>query len=104
MEFSYLLDQFLFLGSPTLRSTSKVSPSFAFVIPKVNMTLGLGSLEAVQIVGSKEARKAFYATVQSKRPPPNKGSQAIPFQYSFGCSFQFLHVTELSKSSGCDWK
>ena len=65
---------FLFLGPPALQTIGRVSPSFGLGIPEVNMTQGLGPLEAVQRVGSKEARKAFHASVQGKRPPPSKDS------------------------------
>jgi hypothetical protein len=52
-------------------------------------------------VGSKEARKAFHATVQGKRPPPSKESgdrkrsrYATP---SSASSSPFSNVAELSK-------
>jgi hypothetical protein len=73
---SNLLDQLLVFRtpSPALHTIGRVSPSLALGLPEVNMTQGLGPLEAVQRVGSKEARKAFHATVQGKRPPPSKES------------------------------
>jgi predicted metal-binding transcription factor (methanogenesis marker protein 9) len=92
---------FLFLGPPALATIGRVSPSFALGIPEVNVTQGLGPLEAVQRVGSKEARKAFHATVQGKRPPPSKESgdrkrsrYATP---SSASSSPSSNVAELSK-------